>query len=141
MTTHKGTESAIEDAGETFAFIGRDAILSLDDRKYATVHVPEWGGHVMLRGITAGERDRWESQAVTITGQGKNQVRNVKGNLRASLLVLSIVDPTTKQPMFTRADVDALAAKSAAAMDRLYDKARDLSGMSEDDIKELEKNS
>ena len=42
--------------------------------------------------------------------------------------------------LFTAADVEQLGAKSALALDRVFDVAARLSGFRESDIEELEKN-
>lgn len=130
-------EPATNGTNGAHSFLSRDAILALDDRQYETVFVPEWNSHVMVRGLTAGERDRWESDAVQIKGN----IRTIKGDMRASLIAKTVVDPNTKEPMFTRGDVERLAAKSARATERLFDAARKLSGMTEADVESLEKNS
>ena len=52
-----------------------------------------------------------------------------------------ILDPETGKRVFTDDDADALGAKSAKPMQRLFSVARRLSALSEDDIEELVKNS
>jgi hypothetical protein len=37
-------------------------------------------------------------------------------------------------------DLEALGAKSAAVLNRVWEKARDMAGMSDEDVEELEKN-
>jgi hypothetical protein len=42
--------------------------------------------------------------------------------------------------MFTAGDLEILGSKSAAALDRIFTVSRKLSGLTEEDIEELEKN-
>ena len=44
--------------------LSKGDILGIDDKKYATVHIPEWNGDVRIRSFTAREFDAWE-QAIT----------------------------------------------------------------------------
>jgi len=61
-------------------------------------------------------------------------------NVRARLCAISIVDETGKR-MFSDEDVRALGRKSAAALDRVFAAAQRLSGLTDEDVEELAKNS
>ncbi len=115
----------------------RDAILAAQDIQTEEVDVPEWGGSVLVRGMTGAERDAFEESV--LTGRGKKRDVNLK-NFRARLIVKSVVDKKGDR-LFTMADIDALGAKSAAALGRCFDVATRLSGMSDEDVEELTKNS
>ena len=41
--------------------LSKDQILSADDIQSQRVPVPEWGGEVMVRGLTGSQRDQWEA--------------------------------------------------------------------------------
>ena len=114
----------------------RQEILSIRDIRTETVFVPEWGGAVKIRALTGKERDAWETALFQI--DGKNVKMN-KENLRAKLVALTVVDEAG-QRLFTEADVEALGSKSASALDRVYQASQKLSGLTPDDIKEMEKN-
>ena len=114
----------------------RQEILSIRDIRTETVFVPEWGGAVKIRALTGKERDAWETALFQI--DGKNVKMN-KENLRAKLVALTVVDEAG-QRLFTEADVEALGSKSASALDRIYQASQKLSGLTPDDIKEMEKN-
>ena len=43
--------------------------------------------------------------------------------------------------LFSNAEIEALAKKSGSALKRVYEVVRELSGLSEKDVEELEKNS
>ena len=115
--------------------LSKSQILAAADLVTEDVAVPEWGGTVRVRAITAAERDAFETSVV---GDGKGK-RNLV-NLRARLVALAIVDEGG-QRLFSDAEAEALGGKSGAAMDRVYAVAQRLSGLTEQDVKELEGNS
>lgn len=115
----------------------RDQILTAQDIQTEEVHVPEWGGTVLVRALDGEERDSLE--ASMIQGKGKNAQVNLK-NLRAKLVARSIVDESGKR-LFEDGDIPALAKKSAAALNRVYEVAQRLSGITPEDVDELTKNS
>lgn len=119
------------------AYLSRDAILAVDDVQFEDVEVPEWGGQVRVKSLTGKERDALESSM--IVGKGKNANVNLN-NLRAKLVARSVVDEDGKR-IFTDDDIAALGAKSAAALTRVYEVAQRLSGITQEDVDELTKNS
>lgn len=130
MTTK--TESPINQTNGR-VFLDRSAILTSPDVQTEELNVPEWGGWLRVRGLTGKQRDEYET-SITI-GKGKNQEINTR-NARAKLVVMCLVDEAG-QPLFSRQDVVALGEKSAAALQRVFDVARRLSGLSEEDMEEL----
>ena len=115
----------------------RDQILAVSDIQTEEVHVPEWDGTVLVRGLTGAERDEFETGIAEPRASG---VRFHMKDIRARLCVMSIVDGAGHR-MFTLADVEALTCKSASALDRVFTVARRLSGLSTADVEELAKNS
>jgi hypothetical protein len=114
-------------------FLTRAEILDADDRRYDTVSCPEWGGDVRLRSISGRQRDAYE--ASLIDQRGTDRKLNLS-NARAKLIVLCAVDGDGA-PLFTAEDLRALSAKNAAPLDRLFDAAKVLIGMSDNDVKTL----
>jgi hypothetical protein len=117
-------------------FLGRDAIIDADDRSYESVDVPEWGGKVRVRGLTGAQRDAYEESLVITNG---NSRKVNLANARAKMCVLAIVDREGRQ-VFSADDVRALGRKSAAPIERVFDVARRLSGMSDEDVEKLTEN-
>lgn len=115
----------------------RDAILGASDIKTEDVKVPEWGGVVRVKGLTAAQRDQVEAKVTSTKGKDFNL--NLVG-MRAHMASLAIVDENGK-PVFTAGDIKALGEKSGAALDRVFEAVTRLSGMSDNDIDELTKNS
>lgn len=118
------------------AFLTRQQILEADDTKYETVECPEWGGDVRLRSISGAKRDQYEQSLVEERGNSRKM--NLR-NARAKLIILCAVDETGR-PLFTSEDLRALGAKNAAPLDRLFDAARKLTGMSDNDVEKLTEN-
>jgi hypothetical protein len=121
----------------------RKAIFACDDIKYEPVSVPEWNRVIWVRTLSGEERDKFEASIIyevpTRRGKKKGTVHKVNPQkLRAKLVIASACvaenDPT---PLFKITDVDALAAKSGAAIDRVFDVCQRLSGISDDDMEEL----
>ena len=113
--------------------LSADEILALDDIIEETLEVPEWGTIIRVRGLTGRERDAYEASLLDERGK---KTRTNWHNARAKLVVLSTynVDHTRK---FSESQIPALAAKSSKALDRVFTKARELSGMTEEDLEEL----
>ena len=114
--------------------LSREQIIGAADRKTEDVDVPEWGGTVRVRALSGVERDAYEAGIVQLRGDG-SKVVNLK-NLRGRLVSLSCVDEEGNR-IFTDEDAIALGDKSASALERVFDVARRLSGLSEDDVEEL----
>jgi len=119
--------------GKDMPILGREDILQADDIKTESVEVPEWGGTVLVKGMTGSERDRFE--LAMISDPGKSSKVNLS-DMRAKLCSLTIVNENGKL-LFTPSDIKDLSGKSAAALQRVFEVARDLSGIGEDDVKEL----
>ena len=112
--------------------LGRDGILGAADHVLDEVYVPEWRGLVRIRSLTGAERDRFEQSCLD---RRRGQKLNVAG-LKALLVILSAVDEDGEQ-LFQLTDLDALQAKSASAIDRIFKVSQRLSGLTEEDVEEL----
>ena len=116
----------------------REQILGAQDIVTKHVEVPEWGGTVIVRGLTGKERDEWEdAMIVRSEKRGKNQPTQMTlHNIRAGLVARSIVDSEGNR-VFSVKDIEQLATKSAAALDRVYTVAGQLSGVTDADVEDL----
>ncbi|MCP2339161.1 hypothetical protein [Actinomadura rupiterrae] len=115
------------------SLLDKAAILAAEDRRYEVVDVPEWGGQVRVRSLSGAERDEFEGK--TLIQAGGQQRVNAR-NLRARLVAITVVD-SDGQLVFEPADVIKLGSKSASALQRVFDAAQRLSGLSESDVEEL----
>lgn len=113
--------------------LSRADILARKDLPTKVVPVPEWGGDVVVRTLTAGERDEFE---IAIREAREEEDRP---NVRARLVALVVVGEDGRR-LFSEADVEQLGELSARAMDRVFAAAQRLSGFTPDDVAELEKN-
>lgn len=113
--------------------LDKAAIFAAQDLPTKTVAVPEWGGEVIVRSMTGAERDQYEQQILAQRGPDGNA--NI-ANLRARLVAFCTVDAEGKR-VFADEDVDALGAKSAAALDRVFAAASSLNGIGQKDVEAL----
>jgi hypothetical protein len=118
-------------------YLTKKQILEADDLKVETVNVPEWGGDVLVKAMTGWERDQFEGSLIEHKKSG-NTIKTE--NIRAKLVQKTVIDAETKEPLFSTAELEVLGKKSASALDRIFTVSRKLSGLSEEDIEELEKN-
>lgn len=117
-------------------YLTREAILDAQDLPTETVEVPEWGGAVLVRGLTGRERDAFEASMIEQKGR---KTTFTMSNFRAKLAARTIIDENGKR-MFSDKDMDALGGKSAVALQRVFNVAQQLSGLSDADVEELTKN-
>lgn len=115
------------------ALLNRDQILNADDMTFRDVPVPEWGGDVRIKMLSASERDKFEASTVIIKrGQQKMNVENI----RARFLSMCIVNEQGELE-FTPADIPLLGKKSSAALQRVWNVAQELNAVTDHDIEEL----
>jgi hypothetical protein len=114
--------------------LSKDDILKAADNTPEEVDVPEWGGTVLVRGMTGKERDAFEVSLMTPGRGGRREVNPV--NVRAKVVARCVVDDDGNR-LFTDADAAELGDRSAAAVDRVYAVAARLSGMAEGDQEQM----
>ena len=119
--------------------LSREAILQAQDLAQEVVEVPEWGGAVIVRAMTGTERDAYERRMVTVRGDKPGVNLDGLVNMRAWVAATCIVNEAGER-LFTEKDIRGLGQKSAAALDRIYAVAMRLSGLTAEDLEELEKN-
>lgn len=122
-------------------FLSAAAILAADDLQREAVEVPEWGGKVMVRGMTGAERDAYESTMLLVKGTDVGLDKAGMIGARSRICALCIVDQETGKRLFTDSQVTALGEKSGSALDRVFAVAQRLSGITKADQEELQKNS
>lgn len=114
----------------------RERILSAPQGlRLERMTVPEWGTHVYIRGLNATQRDAWEAEQVSIRKDGSVEYR--QQNIRAGLVARCLCDKdgtTYLKPD----DVRKLGQKDAAVVDRIYARAKVLSGISQKDVDDME---
>lgn len=119
-------------------------ILAAPDLKQERVEVPEWGGDVILRGLSAYDREWFELSIIegepAEGADGKIARKFDTLNARAKLLSRAIVDEDGNA-IFDESQLIALGRKSNDVIGRLFRKAQALSGIGENAVDKAEKNS
>lgn len=116
-------------------YADRDSILNVVDFETREVYVPEWKMTVRVRSMTADERDELENPMAMAAARGKEASL---ANFRARLMALTVVTEDGER-MFSVEDAAALGKKRASAVDRIATVAMELSGITNEDLDELGK--
>ena len=109
--------------------LSKDDILGADDLPVGEVDVPEWGGTVYLKTLTAQEGFR----VADLAPQGKPSA-----NFLAQFAAIVICDEEGNR-LFTDNDAESLGRKSHAALAKIVDAAQRHNGMG--DVEGAAKNS
>lgn len=109
----------------------RDEIFSRDDaKKTEKVHVPEWGGDVYVRVMTARERDALDIR-----------FKDNRVGMRAFIACMLTCDESGNDLFHeNQGDMQKLDEKSGRAIDRILEVALRLNGMTQESIEDAEKN-
>lgn len=106
-------------------FSGKPPVLPREE-----VDVPEWGGSVWVRTLSAFERDEleraWEATK--------------RRNFRARLVVATVCDEHGKD-IFELGDIEALGRHASTTLGRVFEVAVRLNKFTRDEVEDLEKNS
>jgi len=112
-------------------------ILNADDLPTAPVEIPEWGGQFHVRTMTGVERDQFDHDLMSSKRGDKIDGRGMK----ARMCFLTLCDADGARIFEDAADQVELQSKSSAVLDRVWDEACKLNGLTEDDVEELSGNS
>lgn len=118
--------------------LGKQEILDADDIITENVKVEEWGGSVVIKSLTGAQRDAFET--TIYIGKGDDREINTQ-MLRAKLAAVSIVDSETHERLFSETEITLLGQKSARALQRVFNAAQRINGMTAEDVEELMGNS
>lgn len=116
--------------------LSRDEIRAAEDRPREVVNVPQWGGDVIVTGMSVAEQDKWfEALAQPAAGKGKgkgkpkpDELEISQENFRARLVVRCCVDEQGVR-IFQDDDAEWLAEKSARALNAVWVVAAKLNGL------------
>jgi len=114
--------------------MNRAQIDAVDDRPIELFDVPEWGGSVNLRPISATDRAVIERMSFEF------QDGKAREDLRTILCAMTLVDNVGKR-LYNDSEIHILGQRSAAALDRVFTRAQKLSGIGSAEIDGLAKNS
>lgn len=137
-------------------FLSKDEILAARDRRSTQiVAVPEWfdDGFVIVIELSGRERDAFEAAMIQLSTNGKQSLN--LHNIRAKLAGRAIVDPAdfdiiedaspravlkpghSPKRLFNDMEINDLGDVSASALQRVFDVAQQLSGITQKDVEEL----
>lgn len=123
--------------------LDRDTILSKTALKREVVDVPEWGGTIHVRELTAGERTRYEvGMSDMVQGEQTDPIKKVQRfiDMRARIASMACVNEDGSR-MFKDDDITALNQLSGNVLDRISSVVLRLSGYTLAEQEKLKKNS
>lgn len=121
-----------------------DYLKANSDTRYVSVPIPEWGDRiVVVRSLTSKEKDSYEASCMrNIRIKGKRDTEFDAKQARLKLLLLAICkEEGNPDAMFVAKDIEFLASKNSAAIERLFDVAASLSRITDTDLRDLVGNS
>lgn len=114
----------------------RSKIIAANDVPEESVEVPEWDVTVLVRGMTGEARAHMMSRSVDPnTGEMSYEA------LYPEVIIATVFDPETGDPVFDAADRGVLNTKSGGVLERLARDGMRLSGMTRDEQVALGKDS
>lgn len=111
-------------------FLDASAILAADDFEYEEVDVPEWGGKIRLKPLSAKDAEDFDRQV---------SKKNGDNNLLSRILATHAVDETGK-PLFTMSQLTELSKKNLIVIKRLVRICQKISALNIHEVKEIEGN-
>lgn len=124
------------------ALLGKDQIIQSNDTPYEDIDVPEWNdmapegetAQVRVRGLSGDEVDKYEASLMRVR-KGRPEV--AIQNATARLVAWCLVDENNSRLFINEDDVKALGKKSGKALQRCFQKAAELSGLSEGQVEQM----
>ena len=120
---------------EQFPFGDADDVRNLDDYRFEVVVVPEWRRRFRVGSMTAKQRGAYDARMANS--------RKGKGGVPADFrewIVAHCVHDESRNRLFGDGDVAMLGKRSVAALEKLFEVACRLNGLSKEDAEEAEKN-
>ena len=112
--------------------LNKESIINAVDIKAIEVDVPEWGGNVLVKPLSVGDRD--EFTAWVTDNEGKINARD----FMTKLVLISLVDKSSNR-LFTNDELSVLSKKSAKVIERLFKQIQEVSGLGEEALQEAKK--
>jgi hypothetical protein len=108
----------------------KEAIMSASDLSSRVVSVPEWGGDVRVRMLSAEEIEKFYTERHRNKTVGGMDV----GMVRAGLVSMALVDDNGNR-LFTDEEACNLNTKNNHVIQRLFDVVAEMNGMTEESKK------
>jgi hypothetical protein len=115
----------------------RDAMLAPIEVPREEVELPELGGSVWIKGMTASDRSKFEREFQTSSGKrSKRRMDEIRERL-----VIACVCNEDGTLLLTERDIEAIGRQPIGVIERIVDVAQRLCGMSNADVEAMAKNS
>lgn len=111
-------------------------ILESDDRVLEKIEVPQWGGTVWIRSLTASQRDALLQSTVDKATGNISRFTNI----RARTVALAVCD-SKGQRLFSDGQVEALGRKNSSAIEKVFQAIQKLNGLTPEEVEEMSGNS
>jgi hypothetical protein len=105
------------------------------------VEIPEWGGVVNVRSMSALERENYFEAIRKIEGYGKKERTIIVLKRSSALLAQMTLCDEAGNLLFTPQEIATLSAKSSKALQRIVDVSAKLNGLADDDDESAGKDS
>jgi hypothetical protein len=109
--------------------LSREEILNVKDIEQKEVSIPEWKGSVLVQALSGKKR-----------AEIMDACMNDKGKMNTEKLYPALIVAGCIEPEFKKADAEALNNKNSGALEKVCKVIMKLSGISQDDVEEAEKN-
>lgn len=129
------------------ALLSREQILEAKDIKFKDIEVPEWGGTIRIKQLSAKEYNDITMSMVNIRKMAAKQIsrknpddvedainETAVKNQKILLIVKSVVDENMK-PLFTEADMELLYQKNTNVVDKIIAEIEEFNSVSTEDAK------
>lgn len=93
------------------------------------LELPELGGFVYVKGMTGAERDEFEKSCRDVKGR-------LRGNTRARLAVRTVINEDGSR-VFSDDDIQTVGRIRVDVLQKIFNLAQKLSGISDADVEEL----
>lgn len=107
-----------------------DQIKAADDVKTVEVEIPEWNGHVTVKGMTGRLRSNLEQKVNSNAPHGDVKM----------MVVIACTLNADGNPMFSNDDKKWLVEKAAGPIEKIFEAACKLSGITDQAVDEAEGN-
>lgn len=121
-------------------FLTRAEIDAVDDRPTGEVEVPQWGGWVRLRAMSAKQRSMVTGTMIAVDGKDVSFKADEIGNVQLMTVASCLIDEHGAS-LYTAGELAAIGEKSAGAIEDIYSALQELSGLGEDAVEDAEGNS
>ncbi len=120
-------------------FLGKQQILANKAQVIEQLEVPEWGGTVCIRSISARERGQIEA-GIARYRETKGKEDSFARNFTLRMAGMALCDESGAR-LFSDEEISQLAEHNAAVIARIAEVAGRLAGFTKEDVEALAKNS